>query len=365
MVAHVEENRTFRTWDFIEMNLPLEPPYPPMECLAVSAIPDGPNWQYEPKWDGFRCLAFRDEGELYLQSKAGQPLARYFPEVVETLLALKAKKFVLDGELVVPVDGQLSFDHLLQRIHPAASRIAKLSRETPASFLVFDLLVDAHGGKISDVALRERRQALEHFADLYLASAQRLYLSPATARRVDVDRWFAMVGGALDGVIAKRADLGYRSGDRSGAQKIKHLRTADCVIGGFRYSKDKTGVASILLGLYDERGKLNHVGFSSGFQNAERRELLTKLKPLIEAPGFTGSAPGGPSRWKQTEEPWEPLVPAMVVEVRFDHVSGGRFRHGTKVLRWRRDKAPAACTIDQMLAPAAASPLALVSRSHA
>lgn len=344
------------------MNLPLEPPYPPMECLPVGAIPDGADWQYEPKWDGFRCLAFRDEDELYLQSRAGQPLARYFPEVVETLLTLRAKKFILDGELVIPVDGQLSFDDLLQRIHPAASRIAKLSKETAASFLAFDLLVDAHGRKLSDIALRERRKALEHFARQYFKDAQGLYLSPATRNRADVDRWFAMVGGALDGVIAKRADFNYRSGDRTGAQKIKHLRTADCVVGGFRYSKDKSGVGSILLGLYDEGGKLNHVGFSSGFQTAERRQLLTKLKPFIRAPGFTGNAPGGPSRWKPTEEPWEPLAPKIVVEVRFDHVSGGRFRHGTKVLRWRPDKAPTACTIDQMLSPAAASPLALVTR---
>ncbi len=343
------------------MNLPLEPPYPPMECLAVNVIPQGSNWQYEPKWDGFRCLAFRDGDEIYLQSKAGQPLARYFPEIVNMLSALKAEKFVLDGELVIPRDGQLSFDYLLQRIHPAASRIAKLSKETAASLLVFDLLVDARGRNLVDTALRVRRRALETFASEYLRN-QGLYLSPATEKRADVDRWFAMVGGALDGVIAKRADFAYRSGERSGAQKIKHLRTADCVVGGFRYSKDKTGVASILLGLYDDAGRLNHVGFSSGFQTAERHQLLAKLKPLIAGPGFTGNAPGGPSRWKQTEEPWEPLAPKIVVEIRFDHVSGGRFRHGTKVLRWRPDKAPQSCTIDQMLAPAAASPLVLVSR---
>jgi len=347
------------------MNLPLAPPYPPMECLPVSTIPIGPNWQYEPKWDGFRCLAFRDGGEIYLQSKAGQPLARYFPEVVETLLAVKAKKFVLDGELVIPIEGVLSFDDLLQRIHPAASRIAKLSKEIPASFLVFDLLVDARGRRLVDDSLRERRKALEEFASRSFGNLERLHLSPAAEERAEVERWFAMVGGALDGVVAKRSDFNYRSGDRTGAQKIKHLRTADCVIGGFRYSKDKTGVASILLGLYDGSGKLNHVGFSSGFQTGERRDLLKKLEPLIAAPGFTGNAPGGPSRWKQTEEPWEPLAPTLVVEVRFDHVSGGRFRHGTKVLRWRHDKTPESCSIDQMLAPAAASPLALVSRAHA
>ncbi len=347
------------------MNLPLQPPYPPMECLAVEAIPDGPNWQYEPKWDGFRCLAFRDGPDVYLQSKAGQPLARYFPEVVEMLSGLKPKKFVLDGELVIPVDGQLSFDDLLQRIHPAATRINRLAKEIPASFLVFDLLVDARARKLVDSVLRKRRKALEEFAADFFGVTRRLYLSPATEKRSDVDRWFAMVGGALDGVVAKRADFEYRSGDRSGAQKIKHLRTADCVVGGFRYSKDKTGVGSILLGLYDENGHLNHVGFSSGFATAERRELLAKLKPLIAAPGFTGNAPGGPSRWKATEEPWEPLTPKLVVEVRFDHVSSGRFRHGTKVLRWRPDKAPKNCTMDQTLSPAAASPLTLVSSAHA
>ena len=342
------------------MPLPLEPPIAPMECTQTERIPDGPNWQYEPKWDGFRCLAFRDGSEIFLQSKSAQPLGRYFPEVVATLETLKAKRFVLDGELMIDRDGELDFDALLQRIHPADSRVQRLAKETPATYVVFDILVDAEGTDVTGVPLRERRPILEEFAKTYFKS-DAVRLSPASAERAVVDRWFAHVGNALDGVVAKRIDLPYAAGIRGAAVKIKHLRTADCVVGGYRLNKDKSGVGSLLLGLYDQEGRLNHVGFTSGFTTRERSPLLKRLREIEQPPGFTGSAPGGPSRWKDTEEPWFPLASKLVVEVQFDHVTGDRFRHGTKILRWRPDKPPRQCTMDQLYVAEAASPLELLS----
>lgn len=340
--------------------LALQAPYPPMEALSVDSIPKGAQWQYEPKWDGFRCLAFREGDDVYLQSKSGQPLARYFPEVVEHLLALKADRFVLDGELVVRVGKALDFDELLMRIHPAASRVNRLAREHPATFLVFDLLVDADNKLLTSLKLHERRPRLEKFAATYFAKDPNIRLSHSTTKAAVVDRWFSTVGGALDGVVAKRLDLEYRSGDRSGAQKIKKLRTADCVVGGFRYASNGSGVGSLLLGLYDDEGKLNHVGFTSGIKADERKALTAKLKPLIKPPGFTGRAPGGPSRWStERSEQWEPLAPKLVVEVSFDHVTGERFRHGTRILRWRPDKAPRQCTMEQMQSAKTASLLQL------
>lgn len=340
--------------------LALKAPYPPMETLSVDTIPKGKEWQYEPKWDGFRCLAFRDGDEIYLQSKSGQPLARYFPEVVENLRALKAQRFVLDGELVVRVGDELDFDELLMRIHPAASRVNMLAKQHPATFLIFDILVDDKNTLLTSLPLRERRPRLEAFAAGQLRKNGGIRLSHASNKPAAVDRWFSEVGGALDGVVAKRLDLEYRSGDRSGAQKIKKLRTADCVIGGFRYASNAKVVGSLLLGLYDKKGKLHHVGFTSGLKADERKALLSKLKPLIKAPGFTGQAPGGPSRWStERSEQWEPLAPKLVVEVSFDHVTGGRFRHGTRILRWRPDKAPRQCTMDQMEVTKRASVLRL------
>jgi ATP-dependent DNA ligase len=346
-------------WERLHVTLPLRPPYPPMDLAQVETIPDGTQWQYEPKWDGFRCLAFRDGDEIYLQSKAGEPLARYFPEIVEQLRALSARSFVLDGELLVQAADELSFDALLQRIHPAASRVARLAKETPARYIVFDLLVDADGALLTDHTLAERRAVLERFAARYF-KALPISLSPATNDRAQVDAWYERVGNALDGVIAKRRDLPYASGTREGGVKIKHLRTADCVVGGFRLNKQGKGIGSLLLGLYDDAGKLNHVGFTSGFRDSERGPLLEKLRPLEKPPGFTGSAPGGPSRWKQTEDPWYPLAPKLVVEVRYDHVTGDRFRHGTKIMRWRPDKKPRQCTMDQLRVAEAASPLELL-----
>jgi len=315
----------------------------------VSEIPAGANWEYEPKWDGFRCLAFRDGKNIELQSKSGQTLGRYFPEIVGALLELKASKFVLDGELVIPVKGGLSFDDLLQRIHPAASRVTKLSQSTPAQFIVFDLLVDEAGKPLYESPLSKRRQKLESFAKKHLAKNERIELSPKTDNIAIAREWLATTGMKLDGVIAKRLDMPYRSGERDGMQKVKRMRTADCVVGGFRYATKGKVVGSLLLGLYDEAGLLHHIGYTSSFNENEKKELTKKLEPLIGPPGFTGNKPGGPSRWstKKTSE-WEPLKTKLVVEVQYDHFSGGRFRHGTKFLRWRPDKKPKACTIDQV-----------------
>ena len=331
------------------MSLPLRPPYAPMEARLVDEIPAGPGWQYEPKWDGFRCLAFRDGDRIELQSKSGQPLARYFPEVVEHLRSLSARSFVLDGEIVVPVDGRLSFDDLLQRIHPAASRIARLSRERPAVLIVFDLLVDAAGTSLVDRPLRDRRRMLETFAAKTLAGRDDVRLSPATDDAKQARAWLDMAGGTLDGIVAKRLDLPYQTGERTGMQKVKRRRTVDCVVGGFRYATGARVVGSLLLGLYDADGLLHHVGFTSGFATAERKALLARLAPLRKPPGFTGRAPGGPSRWStERSGEWEPLEPRLVVEVSYDHFTGDRFRHATRFLRWRPDKTPRQCTLEQV-----------------
>jgi ATP-dependent DNA ligase len=321
-----------------------------MEARLVDEAPVGKEWQYEPKWDGFRCLAFRDRDEIYLQSKSGQPLARYFPDVVEALRRLKAPRFVLDGELVIPIGGRLSFDELLMRIHPAASRVKKLAAEHPALLIVFDLLVDERGKSLVESNLAKRRPLLEKFARKYFKGSGDIRLSPATTKLTAARRWFRAAGAHLDGIVAKRLDLEYRSGTRDGMQKVKHRRTADCVVGGFRYLEaDKKQVGSLLLGLYDDEGLLNHVGFTSSFKAADRKKISETVTPLMGKPGFTGRAPGGPSRWstRRTDE-WEPLKPRLVVEVQYDHFSGDRFRHGTHLLRWRPDKAPRQCTLEQV-----------------
>jgi ATP-dependent DNA ligase len=330
------------------MSLPLKTSYAPMEAQPASELPAGPDWQYEPKWDGFRCLAFRDSSKVELMSKAAKPLTRYFPELAASLASLKAKQFVLDGEIVIPQEGQLSFDALLMRIHPAASRVKKLSEETPSIIIVFDLLVDDRGRALVDLPLETRREKLEQFARKYFGRNESIRLSPVTKDLTVARKWFHM-GVALDGVVAKRRDLPYQSGERTGMQKIKKERSADCVVGGFRYLEGKPLVGSLLLGLYDKQGKLDHVGFTSSIQQKDRTALTKKLKALIKPPGFTGKAPGGPSRWstKRSTE-WEPLVPKLVVEVQFDHFTGGRFRHGTRFLRWRPEKSPRACTLEQV-----------------
>ena len=340
--------------------LPVSPPFPPMEALLVDEIPSGGAWQYEPKWDGFRCLAFRQGERIDLQSKSGQPLGRYFPEVVAALLGLAAKTFVLDGEIVVPVGDGLSFDDLLLRIHPAESRIRKLAAETPAAFIAFDILVDDKGASRIDRPLKERRRTLESFARRYFKPRKRLFLSPATRDLARAREWFRMVGGGLDGIVAKALDVEYRSGERSGMQKIKSLRTADCVVGGFRYGTGKKEVGSLLLGLYGEDGLLNHVGFTSGLKG-DRKELTRTLEKLVRPPGFTGRAPGGPSRWStERSGEWKPLQTKLVVEVQYDYFSGGRFRHGTRLLRWRPDKAPKQCTVKQVETESRSASLALL-----
>lgn len=331
------------------MNLPLHPPFPPMEALLVEAIPEGEEWQYEPKWDGFRCLAFRDGPELWLQSKSGQPLTRYFPELEQAFLSLKAARFILDGEIVVPVEGRFSFDELLQRIHPARSRVLKLAAEHPASFIAFDLLATPNGESLLQRPLRDRRKALENLARKNFPPHGSLRLSPATTDVKRARSWFEKVGGDIDGIVAKRLALPYASGERTGMEKVKRVRTADCVIGGFRYAEKQKQIGSLLLGLYNDSGLLDHVGFCSGLKTEERKRLTPKLEALIEPPGFTGKAPGGLSRWSTRRSmEWQPLKPVLVVEVSYDHFTGGRFRHGTRLLRWRPDKRPEQCRLEQV-----------------
>jgi ATP-dependent DNA ligase len=331
--------------------LAIAPDTAPMEAKLASEIPDGPGWQFEPKWDGFRCLAFRDGDVVELMSKSGKPLARYFPEVAEALAALKESRFVLDGELVLPVGEVLSFAALQLRLHPAASRIEKLSRETPAQLMLFDCL---QMGKevLLDEPLAERRAALERF--LRRAAGPRLHLSPATSDAGVAAAWFERGGQALDGIVAKRSDAPYHPGERA-MVKVKQQRTADCVVGGYR--EGKRGIGSLLLGLYDGEGKLDYVGYTSSFSDDEREALAEKLSAYEGPSAFTGSAPGGKSRWsrgRSTE--WVPLGAELVAEVIYDQVTGGRFRHGTTFKRWREDKRPDQCTREQLaheLSPAA------------
>lgn len=341
--------------------LPIRVTFAPMEAESSGEIPNGAQWQYEPKWDGFRCLAFRDDAQVELMSKAGKPLARYFPDVVAAMREVTASRFVLDGEIVVPLGNALSFDDLLMRIHPAQSRVDKLAAETPATFIAFDLLVDADGTSLVEEPLESRRPALESFVREHVPPGAGVRLSPATTNLRDVEQWLKSLGSGLDGIVAKRVDLAYQSGSRHGMLKIKQTRTADCVVGGFRYASKGTLVGSLLLGLYADE-VLHHVGFTSNIPQGEKAALTKRLEGLIEPPGFTGRAPGGPSRWstERTGE-WNPLVPKLVVEVGYDHFSGGRFRHGTSFRRWRPDKASRQCTMVQVERESR-SPLALLGR---
>jgi len=316
-----------------------------MEALLAAELPEGDGWQYEPKWDGFRCIARRDGKNVAMISRSGKPLGRYFPEVLEILGTTKEKSFAVDGELILPLADRVDFEALQMRLHPAESRIRKLAKETPARLMLFDVL--KIGPKaFDDRSLVDRRRALEAF---YEANAvEGLLLSPSTVDRDVALGWLERSGGALDGVVAKRLDQPYRFGERA-MIKVKQLRTADCVVGGFRYAEKKREVGSLLLGLYDDQGLLHHVGFTSGLAAKERPALTEKLQALVEAPGFSGNAPGGPSRWAtERSMAWEPLRPELVVEVRYDQVTGRRFRHGTALLRWRPDKAPKQCTFEQL-----------------
>jgi ATP-dependent DNA ligase len=323
-----------------------------MEARSVDSLPRGAEWQYEPKWDGFRCLLIRSGDRLRMQSKSGRDLVRYFPEVAVAAMSLAETQFTLDGELVIPVGNRFSFDDLLQRIHPAASRIKRLAAETPAVFLAFDLLRCGRDD-MDGLPLMKRRPALERFAKRHFKHSDVFRLSPSSRDHTDAKRWLASAGGGSDGVIAKRLDLPYQSGNRDGMQKIKRMRSADCVIGGFRYGEKRTAgrkvIGSLLLGLYDEGGLLHHVGFTSGLKSGQKTTLTDKLEAIVSDRSFTGNAPGGPSRWstKRSAE-WQPVKPKFVVEVSYDHFTGGRFRHGTTILRWRSDKKPRQCTMEQL-----------------
>ena len=337
------------------MALTLDSSLEPMEAQTAAAIPGGPAWQYEPKWDGFRCLAFRDGPDVELRSKSGQSLGRYFPDIVAALAGLAAGRFVLDGELVVPIDGAPSFEHTQMRLHPAASRVRRLAAEHPARYVLFDLLESHAGGSLADAPLSRRRAALEAFARRHPAPG--LMLSPATLDRAQAQRWLDGGQPGCDGVVAKRLDAPYRPGLRDGMVKIKRVRSADCVVGGFRYLQRMREVGSLLLGLYDAAGLLDHVGFTSGIAGGERAGLTRRLEALSGPSAFTGRAPGGPSRWSAAKDTrWQPLRPELVVEVAYDHVSAGHFRHGTRLLRWRPDKAPAQCRIEQIEAPLPGGP---------
>jgi ATP-dependent DNA ligase len=318
----------------------------PMEAKLVAELPEDPGWQFEPKWDGFRAIVRRDGDAIDILSKSGKDLVRYFPEIVTLIAATSERRFVIDGELILPVGDVLSFDALQARLHPAATRIAKLSRETPAQLMLFDCLAIGDTPLVA-APLSERREQLEAFHERNGAAS--LLLSPCSRNVADARTWLATSGGALDGVVAKRLNEPYRPGERA-MLKVKQHRTADCVVGGFRRAKDGNTVASLLLGLYGYDGKLDHVGFTSGISDAERPALTAKLEPLIAKPGFTGKAPGGPSRWNDGKaSEWEPLRAELVVEVLYNQVTAERFRHGTKLLRWRPDKAPEQCRMDQLM----------------
>jgi ATP-dependent DNA ligase len=336
---------------FGALTLPLLPPVSPMEASVAEALPPGGGWQFEPKWDGFRCLVFKSANRVGLQSKSGQSLGRYFPEVMAAIAELPVPEVVLDGEIVIIRDGRLAFDDLLLRIHPAESRVRALSRESPAVFVAFDLLVGPKGELLASSPLAKRRKALAAlFRRLPKASSAKVFLSPATEDRAEGERFLRELAAAgFDGVMAKRLDAPYAFGERTAMVKVKRARTADCVVGGFRYAANGREVGSLLLGLYNAEGLLDHVGFTSSFAARDRAKLLPVLKPLMGPPGFTGKAPGGPSRWSQGRSTeWEPLRPELVCEVRYDHFTGGRFRHGAKFLRWRPDKTPEKCTFGQV-----------------
>ncbi len=328
------------------MPLPFAAPIEPMLSEAQDEIPTGDGWLYEPKWDGFRCLPFKDGANIHLCSRNGQPLERYFPDVLELLKPLP--DCILDGELFVPMEKGLDFDALGQRIHPAASRVKMLSEKTPASFVAFDLL-SIDGADWREKPFAERRKKLLEV----MPTTARLFPTPQTTDPKVAADWFNLFEGAgLDGVIAKRAELPYVPGKRV-MVKVKHGRTADCVVGGWRAGKKEDTVGALLLGMYDDAGVLHHIGHTSSFTQKQKRELVAKLKPYEGGTSFgDGRAPGGPSRWSGKKDlSWTPLRPELVVEVKFDYLQGGRFRHGATFLRWREDKPPKDCSYAQLDPP--------------
>ena len=340
---------TITAHGFPKLGLPIEPPYPPMEAKRQASIPTGDRWLFEPKWDGFRAIVFRNSDAVVIQSKAGQPLGRYFPELVAAFRSLKQKEFIIDGEIVVPVEGRLSFDDLLLRIHPAESRIRKLAEASPAHFYAFDLLY-AKGKTLTALPIEERRERLDKFFET-AGDHDLIHLSPATTDRKLATEWFSKFGAlGLDGVMAKRLGEHYHSGDREGMVKVKHLKTADCVVGGFRYGEGTKVVGSLLLGLYDSEGRLVYIGHTSSIKKDDRRDLTKRLESLRDENPFEIRVPGGPSRGaSEKSSEWEPVRPELVCEVEYDYFSQGRFRHGSKFLRWRPEKDPRACTMDQVL----------------
>jgi ATP-dependent DNA ligase len=314
--------------------LPLTPPLKPQLARSAKELPSGDDWRYEPKWDGFRTIVFRDGSDVHLQSRNGRPMNRYFPDVVEQVLSLPAESVVLDGEMVVVVDGIQEFDLLSQRIHPAASRVERLARETPAELVAFDLLAEGDE-TLLELPFEERRERLAGVV------ADPVQLTPVTGDPESAGEWLAGTG---EGVIAKEASAPYRPGERTGMLKIKRVRTADAVVAAFRFGKEPNTVGSLILGMYDG-GELHIVGHTSGFSAKQKRELLDLLEPYRT--GERGS--GEPSRWKSEEElVWEGLRPELVCEVAFDHITGRRIRHGAKFLRWRTDKEPGECDISQL-----------------
>ena len=317
------------------MKLPLKPPVKPQLAKSARELPEGDAWCYEPKFDGFRTIVFRDGDEVQLQSRNGRPMNRYFPDVVEQVLELPHERLVLDGEMIVVVDGVQEFDLLSQRIHPAASRVERLREETPAELVAFDLL--AEGDEVlCELPYLERRERLAALV------ADPVQLTPMTPDKDDAGQWLT---GTSEGVIAKQCDAPYRPGERKGMVKIKRVRTADAVVAAFRFGKEEGTLGSLILGMYDDDAQLHIVGHTSGFKAKEKRELLAKLEPYRT--GERGS--GEPSRWKSDEElVWEGLRPELVVEVAFDHITGQRIRHGAKLLRWRDDKDAGECHISQL-----------------
>lgn len=328
-----------------KLGIPLD--LPPMEARLVGALPRDDGWQFEPKWDGFRCLAFRSGPEVEIRAKSGKSLSRFFPEVVANLRAIRQSTFVLDGELLIRMDGEASFDALQMRLHPAASRIERLASETPADIVVFDCLLTRPMRPLLDKPFAERRSTLEAFL-VEAGNIRGLELTPFSRELRQAQTWLKARRASLDGVMAKRLDLPYRPGERA-MLKIKRVRTADCVVGGFRYQSAGRLVGSLLLGLYDANGLLHHVGFTSAINDREKPALTVRLEKLVEPPGFTGDAPGSPSRWStQRSTEWQPLRPELVVEVGYDQVTGRRFRHGARFMRWRPDKGPRQCTFAQI-----------------
>jgi ATP-dependent DNA ligase len=317
------------------MSLPLKPPVQPQLARSAKELPEGEGWRYEPKFDGFRTIVFRDGDDVQLQSRNGKPMNRYFPDIVEQVLELPNERLVLDGEMMVVVDGVQEFDLLSQRIHPAASRVERLRNETPAALVAFDLLAEDDESLLS-LPYDERRERLRAVV------ADPVELTPMTPDRDAAGEWLT---GLSEGVIAKRSEAPYLPGERTGMVKIKRIRTADAVVAAFRFGKEEGTVGSLILGMYDDDGELHVVGHTSGFRAKQKRELLELLEPYRT--GERGA--GEPSRWKSEEElVWEGLRPELVVEIGFDHITGNRIRHGAKFIRWREDKGPSECNISQL-----------------